>query len=131
MTVTALSIPNYKLKLHSKKLQSGRFQVKFYASQQQTQQQIQQLTQAEALKSVANQLPIKEELHDTKEEHKEEHQELYGYVLVDAKDTLKQVVNTINQRLHLMEEANDYYHTHLYAVRKEPMPSSEFMIFKS
>jgi len=116
MTVTALNIPNYKLKLHSKKLQSGKFQVKFYASQHQD------------LETVTNCLPTKS---DSKPDSKTEVQDLYGYVLVDAKDTLKQVVNTINQRLHLMEEANDYYHTHLYAVRKEPMPSSEFMIFKS
>ncbi len=90
--------PRYKLKLISKKLQSGKFQVKFYASD-------------------ASKMP--------------RDQDLYGYVLVDAKDTLKQVVNTIKMRLHLMDEANDYYHTHLYAVRKEPPPNSEFMIFKS
>jgi hypothetical protein len=87
--------PSYKLKLSSKKLESGKFQVKFYAS-----------------KGTCN-------------------QDLYGYVLVDAKDTLKRVVNTIKSRLHLMEEANEYYHTHLYAVRKAPPPTSEFMIFKS
>ncbi|MDH3711433.1 MAG: hypothetical protein OER04_16180 [Cyclobacteriaceae bacterium] len=90
--------PRYKLRLISKKLQSGKFQVKFYAS--------------DASKTPRD-------------------QELYGYVLVDAKDTLKQVVNAIKMRLHLMDEANDYYHNHLYAVRKEPPPNSEFMIFKS
>lgn len=95
MTVNTINVPHYKLKLFSKKLHSGKFQVKFYAS-----------------KEARN-------------------KDLYGYVLVDAKDTLKHVVTTIKQRLHLMEEADDYYHTHLYAVRKEPPPNSEFMIFKS
>ena len=101
MTLNAVS-PHYKLKLFSKKLQSGKFQVKFFAS--------------------ADSRSTEKELRN---------QDLYGYVLVDAKDTLKEVVNTIKMRLHLMEEANDYYHTHLYAVRKEPPPNSEFMIFKS
>jgi hypothetical protein len=90
-----INVPSYKLKLCSKKLESGKFQVKFYASKD------------------------------------ERSQDLYGYVLVDAKDTLKRVVSTIKSRLHLMEEADEYYHTHLYAVRKAPPPTSEFMIFKS
>ena len=85
----------YKLKLCSKKLTSGKFQVKFYVSKG------------------------------------AETQDMYGYVLVDAKDTLKRVVATIKSRLNLMEEANEYYHTHLYAVRKTKPPRSEFMIFKS
>jgi len=90
-----INVPSYKLKLCSKKLESGKFQVKFYASKE------------------------------------EPSKDLYGYVLVDAKDTLKRVVSTIKSRLHLMEEADEYYHTHLYAVRKAPPPTSEFMIFKS
>ena len=90
-----INVPSYKLRLCSKKLESGKFQVKFYASKEKTSQ------------------------------------DMYGYVLVDAKDTLKRVVSTIRSRLHLMEEANEYYHTHLYAVRKAPTPTSEFMIFKS
>ena len=90
-----INVPSYKLKLCSKKLESGKFQVKFYASKD------------------------------------ERSQDLYGYVLVDAKDTLKRVVSTIKSRLHLMEEADAYYHTHLYAVRKAPPPTSEFMIFKA
>lgn len=95
MQVNAINLQQYKLKLFSKKLQSGKFQVKFYARKE------------------------------------ARSRNLYGYVLVDAKDTLKEVVHTINSRLHLMEEANDYYHTHLYAVRKEPPPNAEFMIYKS
>ncbi len=93
MNITSDNPSSYKLKLCSKKLQSGKFQVKFYASK--------------------------------------EEEDLYGYVLVDAKDTLKEVVNTIKLRLHLMDEANDYYQTHLYAVRKLSPPKAEFMIFKS
>ena len=85
----------YRLKLCSKKLESGKFQVKFYVSKD------------------------------------SEAQDMYGYVLVDAKDTLKRVVATIKNRLSLMEEANEYYHTHLYSVRKAKPPRSEFMIFKS
>ncbi len=95
MKSDCINVSPYKLKLCSKKLESGKFQVKFYAS-----------------KGACA-------------------QDMYGYVLVDAKDTLKRVVNTIKSRLHLMEEANEYYHTHLYAVRKASPPTSEFMIFKS
>lgn len=94
MEAAVINVPSYKLRLCSKKLNSGKFQVKFYAS--------------------------------TGEEGKD----LYGYVLVDAKDTLKRVVNTIKSRLNLMQEANEYYHTHLYAVRKTPLPKSDFVIFK-
>ena len=90
-----INVPSYKLKLCSKKLESGKFQVKFFASKE------------------------------------ERSQDLYGYVLVDAKDTLKRVVSTIKSRLYLMEEADEYYHTHLYAVGKAKPPTSEFMIFKS
>ena len=95
MEADVVNVSPYKLKLCSKKLQSGKFQVKFYVSKG------------------------------------AETQDMYGYVLVDAKDTLKRVVNTIKNRLSLMEEANEYYHTHLYAVRKAKPPTSEFMIFKS
>ena len=94
METDVINIPTYKLKLCSKKLDSGKFQVKFYASKGASEQ------------------------------------DLYGYVLVDAKDTLKRVVTTIKSRLNLMEEANEYYHTHLFAVRKTPLPKSDFMIFK-
>ena len=94
MSADLINVSPYKLKLCSKKLDSGKFQVKFYASKE------------------------------------EEGQGLYGYVLVDAKDTLKRVVTTIRSRLNLMEEANEYYHTHLYAVRKASPPKLDFMIFK-
>jgi hypothetical protein len=94
METNVVNVSAYKLKLCSKKLDSGKFQVKFYASK------------------------------GTND------QDLYGYVLVDAKDTLRRVVTTIKSRLNLMEEANEYYHTHLYAVRKTPLPKSDFIIFK-
>jgi len=94
METDIVNVSPYKLKLCSKKLDSGKFQVKFYASKG------------------------------------AEEQDLYGYVLVDAKDTLKRVVTTITGRLNLMEEASEYYHTHLYAVRKTPLPKSDFIIFK-
>jgi hypothetical protein len=94
METNVVNVSAYKLKLCSKKLDSGKFQVKFYASK------------------------------GTQD------QDLYGYVLVDAKDTLKRVVTTIKSRLNLMEEADEYYHTHLYAVRKAPPPKSDFIIFR-
>jgi hypothetical protein len=94
METNVVNVSAYKLKLCSKKLDSGKFQVKFYASK------------------------------GTQD------QDLYGYVLVDAKDTLKRVVTTIKSRLDLMEEADEYYHTHLYAVRKAPPPKSDFIIFR-
>lgn len=89
MEADVVKVPPYKLRLYSKKLESGKFQVKFYASKGKSSQ------------------------------------DMYGYVLADAKDTLKGVVTTIKSRLHLMEEANEYYHTHLYAVRKAPPPKSD------
>ena len=94
MEAEVINVSPYKIKLCSKKLDSCRFQVKFYAS------------------------------------GGAQDQDMYGYVLVDAKDTLKRVVTTIKSRLNLMEEANEYYHTHLYAVRKTPPPKSDFIIFK-
>jgi len=89
----ALFLDDYKLKLETKKLASGKFQVKFKATSIET-------------------------------------ADLYGYVLVNAKDTLKEVVTTIKNRLYLHEEADDYYHSHLYAVGKEAPMDSGFMIFQ-
>ena len=94
METSVISNSPFKIKLHSKKLESGKFQVKFYATRS------------------------------------TEGQDLYGYVLVDPGDTLKRVVTNIKSRLSLMEEANEYYHTHLFAVGKTPPPKSDFMIFK-
>ena len=82
----------YKLKLSSKKLRSGKCQVKFYAT-------------------VRN----KKDLH--------------GYVLVEADQTLKSVVNGIKDRLHTIHESVDFHHIHLYSIGKRPQQDMGFIFF--
>ena len=82
----------YKLKISSKKLSSGRYQVKFFAT-------------------------IREE------------KQLYGYVLVEADETLKSVINRIKSRLKELDYSYEYNHFHLYNVGQESQ-SSNLMIFE-
>lgn len=82
-----------KLKLQSKKLQSGKVQVKFSAS------------------SLGR-------------------KNCYGYVLTDAESTLKEVVNWIQWKLELLEDADQYYHEHLYSLNKSKFDGSKFMVFR-
>lgn len=82
----------YKLKISSKKLSSGRYQVKFFAT-------------------------IREE------------KQLYGYVLVEADETLKSVINRIKSRLKELDYGYEYNHFHLYNVGQESQPSN-LMIFE-
>lgn len=84
----------YKLKLTSKKLKSGKCQVKFYAT-----------------------------IHDR--------QDLYGYVLVDAHQTLKDVVVSIQEKLLTIRNARDFHHLHLYSIGKSGQDDLNFMIFDS
>ena len=83
----------YKLKITSKKLSSGRFQVKFFAT-------------------------IKED------------KQLYGYLLVEATETLKTVISQIRKRLKTLEHAYDYQHLHLYHIGKEAQDGPNFLIFE-
>ncbi len=72
---------HYDLKIESKRLISGNFQVKFFAR----------------LKQKKN---------------------FYGYVLVDAASTLKEVVLRIRNKLCLIQSQKDFRQTHLYSIGK-------------
>lgn len=84
----------YNLKLTSKKLRSGKCQVKFYAT-------------------------IREK------------KDMYGYVLVDAEKTLKDVVVNIKEKLHAIRQTKDFHHLHLYSIGKSGKGDLNFIIFDS
>ena len=77
----------YKLRITSKKLSSGRYQVKFFAT-----------------------------IRDGKQ--------LYGYVLVEAEETLKSVIERIKKRLEELDYGYESNHFHLYNVGQESQPTS-------
>lgn len=83
---------DYKLRLVSKKLSSGRCQVKFFAK-----------------------LPGK--------------RELYGYVLAEAHDTLKGVVENIVMTLRNVRSHSDFRHKHLYTIQKVDRMYENIIIF--
>lgn len=85
---------HYNLKLSSKKLKSGKCQVKFFASVR-------------------------------------ERKDLYGYVLVDADKTLKDVVVNIKEKLHTIRQTRDFHHLHLYSIGKTGKDDLNFIIFDS
>ena len=72
---------HYDLKIESKRLISGNFQVKFFARQKQK-------------------------------------KSFYGYVLVDAASTLKEVVLRIRNKLCFIQSQKDFRQTHLYSIGK-------------
>ncbi|WP_258104641.1 hypothetical protein [Marinoscillum sp. MHG1-6] len=84
----------YKLKLTSKKLRSGKCQVKFFATIR-------------------------------------ERRDMYGYVLVDAQRTLKEVVSSIRDRLHTIHQTRDFHNLHLYSIGKTGKDDLNFIIFDS
>lgn len=55
--------------------------------------------------------------------------ELYGYLLVESKTTLKEVVTGIQDKLAEMHSVNDYYHHHLYTIGKASVNNYHFLIF--
>lgn len=83
---------DYKLRLTSKKLNSGKCQVKFYAT----------------VKGQKN---------------------MYGYVLVESEQTLKNVVSEIKQKLTTIHATNDFHHIHLYSIGKEVQSTMNFIVF--
>lgn len=83
---------NYKLRLTSKKLSSGKCQVKFFAS------------------AVGS-------------------KDMYGYVLVDAEVTLKEVVIIIKQKLVSIQKSSDFHHIHLYSIGKHELDTFNFIVF--
>ena len=82
----------YRLKLSSKKLDSGKCQVKFTASV-------------------------------------DRRQDLYGYVLVDSRHTLKDVVYRIKEKLTTIRNNRDYQHIHLFSIGRERQEDMSFIIF--
>jgi hypothetical protein len=82
----------YRLKISSKKLNSGKCQVKFYATV-------------------------------------EERKDLYGYVLVDGDQTLKDVINKIKSKLTTISMTRDFHHIHLYSIGKSAQDDLGFIIF--
>lgn len=82
----------YKLRISSKRLTSGRYQVKFFAT-------------------------IRSE------------KQLYGYVLVEAEETLKSVISRIKKRLKELDYGFESNHLHLYNVGQESQPTN-LMIFE-
>lgn len=82
----------YKIRLTSKKLHSGRCQVKFYAQVS-------------------------------------DHKQLYGYVLVNATETLRQVVEKIRQRLDKLNTHDSFHHINLYTIGKRNADDLNFIIF--
>ncbi|MEO9474497.1 MAG: hypothetical protein ABJN36_06900 [Cyclobacteriaceae bacterium] len=85
---------SYRLKITSKKLKSGKCQVKFFAT-------------------------IKER------------RDMYGYVLVDAQKTLKDVVSTIRDKLNTISHTRDFHNLHLYSIGKTGKDDLNFIIFDS
>lgn len=83
----------YKLRISSKKLHSGRYQVKFFAT-------------------------VKEE------------KDLYGYVLVNADETLKTVIHKIKNRLQTIDSTSEHNHFHLYSIGHSSQDELNFMIFQ-
>ncbi len=82
----------YDLKIESKRLISGNFQVKFFARLKQN-------------------------------------KPFYGYVLVDAACTLKEVVLRIRNKLSLIQSQKDFRQTHLYSIGKSSDLDLNFIIF--
>ena len=83
----------YKLRITSKRLTSGKYQVKFFA-----------------------------ELRNGKE--------LYGYLLVQAGSSLKEVVVKIRKRLNVLNKTSDAANFHLYHIGQDVAASSNFLIFQ-
>ena len=59
------------------------------------------------------------------------HKEIYGYMLVESKTTLKEVVEGIYDKLNQIQHHQDYYHSHLYSVGKESKDNFYFRIYNS
>ena len=81
----------YKLRITSKRLNSGRYQVKFFAT-------------------------VKKE------------KELYGYVLVEAEETLKSVTNRIKWRLMEFDQDGSFANFHLFS--NSSKATSNLIIFE-
>ncbi len=84
---------NYRLKLSSKKLKSGKCQVKFHAMVR-------------------------------------TNKSMYGYVLADSQETLKEVVHKIKNRLDLVKNRDSFHHINLYTIGKRRPEDMNILIFE-
>ncbi len=83
---------DYRLRLSSKKLKSGKCQVKFYATVQ-------------------------------------ARKDLYGYVLVESDEKLKDVVTKIKSRLDQVKNRDSFHHINLYSIGREKREDTNILIF--
>ena len=83
-----------KLKIHTKKLSSGKCQVKFYVNSNKC-------------------------------------SETYGYLLADSDQSLKNVMFSIMNQLKHVENMDNYYHNHLYALGRKNHLQDNFMLFRN
>jgi len=56
--------------------------------------------------------------------------EIYGYVLAEAEDTLKQVVMKIRDHLELLEKVDSYQHFNLFRIGRVSKRDDNILIFK-
>lgn len=82
----------YKLKLTSKKLKSGKCQVKFHASL-------------------------------------EKKKSMYGYVLAESGETLKKVIEKIQNRLDQIKNRESIHHINLYSIGKQHTSNNGMVLF--
>ena len=85
---------DYRLKLSSKKLKSGKCQVKFHAT----------------VKADKN---------------------MYGYVLAEAEETLKEVVGKIKVRLDQVKNRDSFHHINLYTIGKRRPDDAHILMFEA
>ncbi|MGB3465018.1 MAG: hypothetical protein WBA74_07105 [Cyclobacteriaceae bacterium] len=85
---------DYRLKLSSKKLKSGKCQVKFYAT----------------VRADKN---------------------MYGYVLAEAEETLRDVVGKIKIRLDQVKNRDSFHHINLYTIGKRQPGDTNILIFEA
>lgn len=83
---------DYRLRLSSKKLKSGKCQVKFYATVR-------------------------------------KRKDLYGYVLVESSEKLKDVVDRIKYRLDQVKNRDSFHHINLYSIGKNHTNDANILIF--
>lgn len=81
-----------RLKIQSKKLASGKCQVKFVLKQ-------------------------------------DDKAELYGYLLSDSSDTLREVVQRIQDGLEQKSQPDRYFHAHLFDVGRRKQMNNDIIIF--
>jgi hypothetical protein len=88
----ALVSKAHKIRIYSKKLPSGKCQVKFYLTTQRG-------------------------------------NPYYGYLLVESGRTVRNVVETILEKLDGIDQPDAYYHKHLYNVGRKSDHDLTFMVF--